>query len=77
MVRLHRAGGHQDGAVLPQGVGHQELQLARFVAAERQAGQVIALDQDARTAALAPERRAQPLCLLQGRRQRRELKPRL
>ena len=38
----------QQQVALGQGVGHQELQLARLVAAECQAGLVVALDQNFR-----------------------------
>ena len=47
MIALHAAGSHQIIAALRQGVGHQKFQFARFVAAGRQAGLVVALDEQA------------------------------
>ena len=59
-----RAGDHGIGA-LRQDVGKQELQLTRLVAAERETGEVIALDPDLHPA----KRLAQARAVVQGRRQ--------
>ena len=65
------AGDHGVGA-LRQDVGEQELELTRLVAAERETGEVVALDPDVHAA----ERRAQARAVVQGRRQMGEPHPR-
>jgi hypothetical protein len=72
VVRLDRAGGHDDGCILMEGVANQEFELARLIAAERQPGEVIAFEQDARAARRAAERLAQAGGLGQRSRQCRE-----
>ena len=56
VVRLHPARGDQDVGALLDRLAEQELELAGLVAAEREAGRVVALDQDVRAA----EPRRQP-----------------
>ena len=65
------AGDHGIGA-LRQHVGEQELELAGLVAAEREPGQVVALDPDLGAA----ERRAEARAGLERRRQMGEAHPR-
>ena len=65
------AGDHRVGA-RRQNVGEQELELARLVAAEREPGQVVALDPDVGPA----ERRAEARAVLERRRQMGEPHPR-
>ena len=64
MVGLDRALGHQRVGALFEGVAEQELQLARLVAAAREAGAVIALDPQ-----LDAQRLGQTRQRLQRRRQ--------
>ena len=66
-----RAGDHRIGA-RRQDVSEQELQLARLVAAEREAGQVVALDPHVDPA----ERSAETRAVLERRRQMGEPHPR-
>src|SRR6202043_2740767 len=48
VIRLERAAGHERRRALPQRVADQKLELPRLVAAERQAGEVVALQKNAR-----------------------------
>ena len=50
VVRLHRPGGHQGASAVGLGFGQQEFQLAGLIPAQRQAGQIVALDEQARPA---------------------------
>jgi hypothetical protein len=59
MIGLDGAGRHNDSSALGERIRDQEFQLARLVPAKSQSGQVIALDQDRRTAPRSAERRAQ------------------
>ena len=72
VVGLRRAARDHDVGVLRQRVAHQELELARLVAAEREPGEVVALDEDSWTPGGAAKRGAQPMRLDDGRRQRGE-----
>ena len=63
VVGLRRAARDDDVGSLREGVGHQELELARLVAAERESGEVVALDEDSWTPVGAAERGAQPMRL--------------
>jgi hypothetical protein len=64
MVRLRTAGGDDGVGAQRQRVAEQELQLAHLVAAQRQAGAVVALDPELRAA----QRFREPRQRLQGRR---------
>jgi hypothetical protein len=61
-----------DVAPLLHGIGDEEFELARLVPAERQAGQIVALDEDARRLRRPAERLAQARHVLQRRGQRGE-----
>ena len=50
MVALRRAGRYQDVGALCQRIGDQEFQLAGLVAAKRQPREVVAFDEQARSA---------------------------
>ena len=70
VVRLHGAGRDERGGALGQRVRHQELELARLVAAQPQPREVVALHEDARTARRAAERAPQARRLVERRGQR-------
>src|SRR5262245_51261519 len=61
VVRLRSAARNYDVGFLRDRVGHQELELARLVAAEGESGEVVAFDEDARTTRGAAQRSAQTL----------------
>ena len=69
-VRARPAAGHQVVAAAAPGVGQQVLQPADLVAAEPEAGQVVALEPD-----LHPDGRGQPRRGLQRRRERAQPDP--
>jgi hypothetical protein len=74
VVRLRGAGGDQHVGALRKGGTDQELELARLVAAETQAGLVVALDQQPWTAELVLESRQ---TVQRGRQERqRRARPR-
>jgi len=72
VIRLHSAGRHDGRRAEPPRVGDQKLQLPRLVAAERQTGEIVALEQNAGTARGSAERGAQSDSLGQRRRQHRQ-----
>jgi hypothetical protein len=65
---LHGAGRDDDGGAARAGVRDEKFQLPRLVAAQRQPGEVVALQQDSRRVFLAPERFPQPGQLVERRR---------
>ena len=52
MVRLHRAFSHQRGRVVGQRIGQEVFELARLVAAEGEAGEIVALEGPSATSRL-------------------------
>ena len=70
VVGLRGAARDDDVGALRERVGHQELEIARFIAAEGQAREVVPLDEDSWTARGSVFRRAAGVD--DGRRQRGE-----
>jgi hypothetical protein len=68
VVGLPGAGRDEGAGTLGLGFARQELQLAGLVAAEREAGLIVALDEEPRT----PEQCGEPRQRLDGRRQVRQ-----
>jgi hypothetical protein len=60
MVGLNRAGRDETRGIQPKRVADKELEFPGFVAAEGEAGEVVALQQDSWTPPLAAERATQP-----------------
>ena len=77
VVRLHGAARHQRIGALAQRVCDEELELACLVAAEREAGEIVAFDQDVWTALGSAERRTKTGGFDERRRECRKRKPRL
>src|SRR5262245_30649125 len=72
MIRLRRAGGHECVGTVCESITHEEFQLARLVTAQREAGLIVALDEQFRPAELARE----PGKLFNRRRELRKLEAR-
>ena len=72
VIRLHRTDRNNRVGFVPERFGHDEFQLARLVAARREAGAIVALDIDLRsTQVLAESRHVFQCC-----RQMRQADPR-